>query len=349
VDHRAARGARAGERAAAARTGLSTSRLGASFSTRRARAQGLDEWTALRRLLELGLSPVRLSTYWDEVDRSGYDELDRQLSQVERAGGEVVLTVGMKAQGWPEFAIPERLALTTPPGGDVGAGDPVLRSAVLELVEATVERYRDERTVVAWQVENEPLNRSGPRRWWICPELLREAICAVRRVDAARPVVVNVFAAFNAWLDAASSRHGLRRLLGRDALRPEAEALALLGPGDVLGLDVYRRIGYHRLGRRRYTSSRGWAANAARWRERAEAAGRRAWIVEAQAEPWEPGAGRQGPPASCRPEDVVETVETLRGAGYDTILLWGVEHWLARDAAGDDSWLAAVGRLLDAG
>ena len=293
---------------------------------------------------------MRLSTYWDEVDRAGYDELDRQLVEVERAGREVILTVGMKAQGWPEFAIPERLAPGVPPGQNVGAAGPGLRAAVLELVEATVERYRGLRSVVAWQVENEPLNRSGPRRWWIGPALVREEMAAVRGADPTRPVVLNVFGAFNAWLDAASSRHGARRLLGRQAHRPEAEALTLLGPGDVLGLDVYRRIGYWRAGRRRYTSSRRWARNAATWRERAEASGRRAWVVEAQAEPWEPpDAGSAAPPSSCRPEDVIETVGTLRDAGYDTVLLWGVEHWLARDAAGDGSWLAAVSRLLAAG
>ncbi|HSR26302.1 MAG TPA: hypothetical protein VLW53_22290, partial [Candidatus Eisenbacteria bacterium] len=80
---------------------------------------------------------MRLSTYWDEVDRAGYDELDRQLAEVERAGREVILTVGMKAQGWPEFAIPERLAPAVPPCRDVGAAGRGLRAAVLELVEAT--------------------------------------------------------------------------------------------------------------------------------------------------------------------------------------------------------------------
>jgi len=254
----------------------------------------------------------------------------------------------MKAQGWPEFAIPERLTPPTRRGGDVGTAGPGLRNAVLEVIEATVERYRGHPAVIAWQVENEPLNRSGPRRWWIGPDLVRAEIAAARRADPGRPVVLNVFAAFNPWLDVASSRHGLRRLLGRDAHRPEAEALALLDPGDVLGLDVYRRIGYARAGRRRYTASRGWAANAARWRDRAAAEGKRAWIVEAQAEPWEPGDGRAEPPASCRPDDLVETIETLRRTGHDTVLLWGVEHWLARESAGDDTWLRALDRLRGA-
>lgn len=321
------------------------SALGASFSPRRARARGLDWRAAFRRLLQLELSPLRLSTFWDEVDGSGYGELDWQLAEAERAGRDVVLTVGMKAQGWPEFVIPERLAPNVRPGANAGAA-PVLGEAVLDLVEATVARYRGRRCVIAWQIENEPLNRSGPRRWWIGPELLREEVATARRTDPTRPIVLNVFAAFNARLDVASCRHGQLRLLGRDAHRPEAEVASLLRPGDVLGLDVYRRIGYRFAGRRRFTTSRSWLSNASRWRERAAAEGKQAWIVEAQAEPWEPGPVPAEPPYSCAPEMLGETVGALREAGYDTILLWGAEHWLARDAAGDPSWLRAVDRLL---
>jgi hypothetical protein len=160
---------------------------------------------------------------------------------------------------------------------------------------------------------------------------------------------LNAFAAFNPRVDVVASRYGVLRLLGRDAYRPEFEVASLLEPGDVLGLDVYRRIGYRLLGLRVFSTARGWRDNAARWHARAVGEGRRAWIIEAQAEPWEPEPPPGQPHRSCTPADMVETVETLRGAGYDTILLWGVEHWLARDAAGDDSWLRAVERLRPAG
>jgi hypothetical protein len=323
--------------------------LGASFSPRRARGQGLDWQAAFRRVLELGLSPLRLSTYWDGVDGDGYGELDWQVAEAERAGREVVLTVGMKAQGWPEFAIPDRLAPAVRRGANVVTAGPELCHAAIDLVETTVTRYRDRRCAVAWQVENEPVNRSGPRWWWIGADLVRDEVATARKVDPGRPIVLNAFAAFNARVDVAASRFGLLRLLGRDAHRPEFEVAGLLQPGDVLGLDVYRRIGYRLLGGRRFTTSRGWRDNAARWHAWATSRGLRAWIVEAQAEPWEPDLGPGDAPRSCTPGDVLETVGGLRDAGYDTILLWGVEHWLARDAAGDGSWLRAVDRLKGAG
>ena len=294
-------------------------------------------------MLQLGLDPLRLSAYWDDIEASGYDALDWQLAEAERAGRSVLLTVGMKAQGWPEFYLPARLVLPGMLAGrDVMLDAGELADAVLEFLRATVQRYRGSRALLAWQVENEPLNRSGPSRWWIGPEFLAREIAAVRELDPGRPVALNVFAHFNRRVDVRSSRYGfqLRRFLRGSGYVPEEEALTLLRPGDVLGLDVYRRIGYRLLGLDLVTrAARTWAASAARWRERAAAALVRAWIMEAQAEPW-------GPPRSCRPDHIAGTLGPLREAGFDTMLLWGVEHWLARDAAGDGAWLSAVERQM---
>lgn len=242
----------------------------------------------------------------------------------------------MKAQGWPEFAIPARLLPPdTPASGDITVRRGELTGAAMAFLRSTVDRYRGHTALLGWQVENEPLNPAGPSRWWIGPEFLRREIAAVRELDPGRPLAVNVFAHFNRRVDVAASRWGFQ--LGRCG--PEAEALDLLRPGDVLGLDVYRRIGF-RLGRLRLVThaGRGYASGAGRWRERARAAGVEAWILEAQAEPW-------GPPRTCRPGDVGDTVRRLRRAGFDTVLLWGAEHWLAREAAGDGSWLAAVSSI----
>jgi len=354
VDPRAARGAGSSERASAPRSDLidrhrggTRTRLGASFSPRRARLAGLDWQTAFKRLLDLRLDPLRLSAYWDDIESSGYADLDWLVAQAAAAGREVVLTVGMKAQGWPEFYIPERLVPQATSGADVAAASAGLRTAVLEFIALTVERYRDQPTIVAWQVENEPLNRSGPRRWWIGPGFIAEEIAEVRRLDPHHPVALNVFSRFNVWLDAASSRHGLdpMRLIGSNDRRPEAEGLSLLGANDILGLDVYRRIGYRRFGLRLLTRSRHWRRNTERWVARAAAQGKLAWVFEAQAEPWEPPLPLARRPRSCRPDDLAVTVRGLWDAGCRTVLLWGVEHWLARAAQGDESWLEAVRRL----
>ncbi|MDQ6771776.1 MAG: hypothetical protein M3024_02115, partial [Candidatus Dormibacteraeota bacterium] len=58
------------------------------------------------------------------------------------------------------------------------------------------------------------------------------------------------------------------------------------------------------------------------------------WVIEAQAEPWGDD--------SLDVEGMVAVFEGVRQAGFDTILLWGAEHWLQREAAGDASWLEAA-------
>jgi hypothetical protein len=304
-------------------------RLGASFSPRRAVSRGLDWRLAFQRLLEMPLSPIRLSAYWDAIDRAGHCDLEWLLSAAEAAGRGVILSAGMKAQGWPEFYIPDRLVPAAAPGATLAAGYPALAEGALAFVAATVERYRRNPTIVAWQVENEPLNPSGPQGWRIGSELVRHEIAAVRELDRVRPIVLNVFCRFNRW-----------RL--RKGPQPEVETLALLQPGDVLGLDVYRRIGGQRLGVARVRRNWGWRRTAGQCSRAAGASDVRTWAIEAQAEPW------RGP-GTCRPGDLATTVDGLRAAGCTTILLWGTEHWLARDMAGDPTWLEAVAELSAGG
>jgi hypothetical protein len=302
--------------------------LGASFSPLRAAAAGLDWRRAFAELLALDLDPLRLSAYWETIDRDGYGDLDWQLDQASQAGRSVVLTVGMKAIGWPEFYIPARLTPPARRGGEVGEASPALAAAVLEFLGATVERYRGHPALATWQVENEPLNRSGPNRWWIGSQLLEREVAAVRQADPGRPLLLTAFAHFNWLLDLTSNPRG--QGMGR--------LLELLPDRAALGLDVYIRIGQRLLWWDRVRKAAGnWASDAGRRRAEAERRGRTAWTAEAQAEPWGP--------RSFQPADIRTVVEGVRGAGYRMVLLWGAEHWLSRAAAGDRSWLEAVASL----
>ena len=318
--------------------------LGATFSGRQAAEAGLDPISALTEVLAMGLSPLRLCAYWDEIEAQGYDTLDRQLEVAERAGAPICLAIGMKSPRWPEFHLPESVRPSLGRGADV-ASSPELREAVLEFVGQTVERYREAAAVRWWQVENEPLNRSGPDAWWIGRSLLEAELAGVQAADQ-RPVVLTCFSHFDRRTDNASGhrRLNLGALLGLGS-GVEGEVLSLLRPGDVFGLDVYRRIG--KPDGTVATAARDWLAFAARWGRRAELLGIEAWVTEAQAEPWEPGgASPEGEPSSVTPEDAPELVHRLVGAEFRTILLWGAEYWLARERRGDRRWRDRVTELL---
>jgi len=256
--------------------------VGISFSPQRAAYLGLDYRVAFKRLEAMHFRLIRLSTYWDQVDREGYDQLDWLMSEARKSHQPVALTVGMKALGWPEFFIP---ASAAPVGGlhqgqDV-ATDSAFREAALSFVDATVDRYRDNPVLIAWQVENEPFNRAGPQRLWIDAEFLRDEIASVRALDGHhRPVIVNAFSHFNLVFDQASARQGFdfRQWLGFDADSAERDGLSVLGRGDVLGLDVYTAIGYQFLGSDHLSHADGdWPDRLARVRDLAHKQGKLAW------------------------------------------------------------------------
>jgi hypothetical protein len=319
-------------------------RIGTSFSPHRASFLGLDPKATFESVLGLDLGLIRLSAYWDEIRSRGYGELDWMLDAAAAAGCPVLLTVGMKGIQWPEFYIPGDLA---PVGAGRGAclgSAPGLRDAVLGFVSDTVARYRDRPGIIAWQVENEPFNKSGPNAWWIDPILVELEVAAVRSQDG-RPIVVNTFAHFDLLNDWFSRPH--RNLLDLAGEVPEEQALRVIGAVDVLGLDVYTHIGIAILGIEIvHTAAPDWAASAQRWLQAAAGEGKEAWIIECQAEPWEPSKDTYAEPRTLAPEEIVAIYGHLAGAGFTTILLWGCEYWLWRAGTGDTRWLDAVKGLL---
>jgi hypothetical protein len=325
--------------------------VGTSFSPWRAQYLGLDYQKAFSRLEAMHFRVIRLSAYWDQVDREGYDQLDWLMNEAQRAHQPIVLTVGMKALGWPEFFIPDttRSVRAVSNGEDV-ASEPTIREGTLGFVDETVLRYRDNRALMGWQIENEPFNRAGPDRLWIDANFVRDEIASVRSLDRHhRPIIVNAFSHFNVVFDRASARQGfdLRQLLGFEADGAERDALSVLNRGDVLGLDVYTAIGYQFLGRDQMShADADWPDRLAGLRDLARRQGKQAWITEAQAEPWESGATSYTSPKSTSPEAIRTLFANLKDAGYATILFWGSEYWLWREDHGDSRWVNTVKSIL---
>jgi hypothetical protein len=325
--------------------------VGISFNPHRAASMGLDYRNAFTRLEALHFRVIRLSAYWDQIDQEGYDQLDWLMSEAQRAGQPVVLAVGMKGLGWPEFYIPASAmpAVGLIQGQDV-ASDASLRDATLAFVHDTVLRYRDNSTLIAWQVENEPFNRAGPQRLWIDAAFLRDEVSSVRQLDVhRRPVIVNAFSHFNLLLDQASARQGfdLRQWLGFEADSAERDGLSVLNKGDVLGLDVYTAIGYRFLGHDQMSHADGdWPDRLAKVRDLARRQGKQAWITEAQAEPWESGPNSDADPKSTSPQAIRSLFANLKDAGFGTVLFWGAEYWLWRADQGDSRWIDTMKAIL---
>ncbi len=330
-----------------AESGTASMRVGYTFSPRQADYLGLPWQQTLEATLTLDTSLVRLGAYWDDIERhpGSYDfsALDWQMDLAAASGRSVVLTVGMKAPRWPEYFLPSWLQARAA-GRTSGAisDDPEVRDRVLRFITAVVERYRDHPALHYWQVENEPLDRAGPHHWFIRPEFLEAEIATVRARDAHQhPVVLNMFVHLYPFASVLPWSRG-----------DDDRADTLLQLGDILGLDVYPSVSLRLLGLDLYFDFTGWNWTSAvsRQAERAQRLGKEAWIMEAQAEPWEPSnvvATNPGPSRSLGPGEAESIFEKLRGSGFDTILLWGVEHWYMRkEVLNDASWWDAGVQLL---
>ncbi len=324
--------------------------VGISYSPRRAEALGMEYRSAFRRLEAMHFRVIRLSAYWNQIEQDGYSQLDWLMQEAARSKQPIALTVGMKALGWPEFYIPSGLSSVPVKDGGDAAADPTIADASMAFIADTVFRYRDNRALIAWQVENEPFNRSGPNRLWIDAGFLSGEIATVRRLDEHhRPVIVNAFSHFNLLFDQASARHpfDVRELLGFQADGAEHDSLAVLEKGDILGLDVYTAIGYRFLGQNRLSrADSNWPDRLASLRGLAGSQGKQAWITEAQAEPWEASKDTYTNPKSTSPAAIRSIFNNLADAGYSTVLLWGSEYWLWRADHGDTRWLDTVRRIL---
>lgn len=81
-------------------------------------------------------------------------------------------------------------------------------------------------------------------------------------------------------------------------------------------------------------------------------------VTEGQAEPWETVITPPNPPAlgmySCLPERVIENYNECmgwsgqEGFGLHAYLFWGAEYWVLRRQGGDERYLRAFARILDA-
>lgn len=327
--------------------------LGVNFSHRHAAWLGLEPEALYRRLLdELGVRRVRLSVYWDEVaptaERLDFAPLRRWLDPLEARGGAALLTLGLKAQRWPEFYPPAWLTDANPlPKGAHLEQQPRLVTHLLLLLERLTAFLADYGSIEAWQVENEPF-LPGMRRtvgWQFSPTLLAREMAVVRESDPRRrPIVLN---------HSSQSRFDRRG----DALR----ALQAGEPRMIYAENVYTRKPNHLPWPRYFNPyavpflkpELGVHALPLLKPELFRRPGLMdgpLWITELQAEPWERADLRALTPAligSISPARIEANLRLVERAGAQQIYLWGAEWWrYTADRHGDERYWHLARRLF---
>lgn len=245
-----------------------------------------DDWhkNFIAILDDLKIKDIRLIAYWDllepEKGRFDFNDLDWQIVEAQKRGTKIVLALGRKTPRWPECHDPS--------WAKIGQS---YDDALLNYVKETINRYKNNSAIWAWQVENEPLFPFGACGM-ISLGLLKKEIALVKSLDS-RPIILT---------DAGEIGFAWPYLTMRS---------------DIFGTTLYRYVNNRFLGDIRYSFipaayfrlKAGWAKL---W-------GKQIIISELQAEPWSNG--------EMNPEIFNEIVGYAERSGFPKAYFWGAEWW----------------------
>ncbi|MFZ2969664.1 MAG: beta-galactosidase [Minisyncoccia bacterium] len=273
---------------------------GVTFSKDFAIHLGLD-WkeTYLALLDDMDVKNLRIPSYWTEIEpqKNNYtfENLDWQISEAGSRNAAIILTLGQKQPRWPECHIPDWAK---------NSSKEEREKELLEIIGKTVERYKGNRTVARWQVENEPFLPFGE-----CPKFdeafLDKEIGLVRSLDGFRPIIISDSGELGTWYSA-----------GRRA--------------DILGTTLYRIVWDKNLGYIKYPIS------SLVYRIKAAiimliAGVQKIIIVELQTEPWGPKMIIETPIEeqyrSMGVEQFKNNIEYVKKVEFSEAYLWGAEWW----------------------
>jgi len=283
--------------------------FGATFSPQYAESLGLD-WKEVYRstLDDLGIKEYRLSVYWDRTEQENgkydFSETDYQLQEAQKRGAKVLLAIGRKLPRWPECHEPSWLQELPKDQRD---------TELLSFIAATVEHYKDNPTVYAWQVENEPFFPFGSCAQLFGKDILSHEVSTVRAIDS-RQIIVTEGGEWGFWFGAAYY-------------------------ADQVGISMYRESWNKIVGQIKFPIGPGYyqmRANILSW------LGKSVFVTELQVEPWGPKnvqdmsleeSNRYFPLSKMK-----SNIQFAREAGFEKNYLWGVEWWYLARLKGDPTY-----------
>ena len=333
--------------------------LGISFRPPQVAALGLDARATLQNLLGYPFQLIRLGAYWNRIEPEpgvfSTEKLDWQIDAAEQAGKQIILCVGpLKTFSYPEFFVPaHHLSQPFPEHTLIKpSAYPSLLAAATTFIIRLVERYKDRKGIVAWQVEHEAVDPLGVEHSWrLAAAFVEKEVEAVRKADPGRPIMLNGYLPTSLPV----------RLSQWWRTRDQGDSLGVAQRvADIVGIDYYPRHALMKIGSKTLYldgSKNPWQQGRRRQLfAQARARGQRLMIAEGQAEPWEtvttPPNPRGQAMYSCLPEQIINNYNTCMSwsqpdAPLYAYLFWGAEYWILREQSGDASYLQAFARVLE--
>jgi hypothetical protein len=303
--------------------------IGTSFVQDYAEGFGLDPDETLDAILgDLGISQIRLVSYWKEIEATpgtyDFSKLDSQFAIANKYGARVSLAVGMRQPRWPECHEPKWINI-----------DPNNRAAwesqLYDYMTAVIERYKNNPALATYELENEFFMKVfGECKDFDRGRLVHE-FNMVKRLDPNHPTIIS---RSNNWI-------------GIPVREPTPDRFAV---------SVYKRVWDATITKRYFEYP------LPSWFYAALAGGGELWsgkdmiIHELQAEPWAPNGKviTQLPLEeqfkSMNAKRMKDRIEYGKDTGMRTIDLWGAEWWYwLKEKHGDASvWNVVKEAVADA-
>lgn len=282
-------------------------KFGVSFSAKQCRNFGISVHDCLFWLCkEAGFRRFRLMSYWNEIEKEqgtyNFEELDMQLETIAAFDGEVTLCLGVKQPRWPEYHWPK---------WDKNLSGEEKSRALLQFIEKVVRRYKDNSTIVSWQLENEALLKGFGESIQIDRKRLRAEYALVKKRDPSRPIIMSTS---NGW--------------GIPVRRPIP---------DIVGFSYYPIM--YKNGRYNRTVQKPWLHQLRKYLT-SILLRKKAFIHELQLEPWGPTAIWKMPiteqDKSMSKQQIAKNIKEAASISAYPVDLWGGEWWYWRTIQHDD-------------
>lgn len=281
---------------------------GVYFSKAHSEYLGLKWQETYQALLdELGVRYLRLSAYWNEIEKEkgkyDFSSLDWMMDEAAKRGAKVILGSGRRLPRWPECHFPEWAK---------NLEQKEFKNALLKFHDKVIERYKNHPALEMWQVENEPFVG-----FFGCPasdeSLVKKEIEAVQQIDPNHQIFITDSGELSFWLKTASL-------------------------GDFFGTTMYRVVWNKYIGYWNYN----YLVPPVFYRFKAWLAGKPAdkiFVSELQAEPWAEEGILELPleehKKSMSLKDFKANVNFAQRTGFRRAYLWGAEYWYWMKENGD--------------
>ena len=257
---------------------------------------------------DLKVKRIRLIAYWSEIEKAqgkfDFQDLDWQINQASKREVEIILAVGRRLPRWPECFSPDWAK---------NFSEAENREFILAYITETISRYKENKQIKIWQVENEPFLRTFGECPKLNKEFLNQEIVMVKSLDSSRPVMITESGEFSTWIG------GARRV-------------------DIVGTSIYRKV-YGKLGYVTYPIPPVFYSRKANLIKILFNV-KDVIAIEVQAEPWGDKPVKQMTSAeqdiSMSLEQFNKNIEYFKNTGFDEGYLWGVEWWYWRKINGDE-------------